>query len=88
MASFFLTESPRWLASQGRQRESLASLARLRGTHTEDPSVLAEHEGIEMDVQTISELKSYSMQTMAVDIFVTPTLRSRFLLTIAMQTVA
>jgi hypothetical protein len=39
IASFFLAESPRWLASQDRPQEARSTLAKLRGLEINDPLV-------------------------------------------------
>lgn len=88
VGSFFLPDSPRWLASRGRHQESIASLARFRGISSDHPDLLAEHEGVEMDAHALAGTKDSSMRSIATEVFTEPTLRSRFFLALAMQTVA
>jgi hypothetical protein len=44
-------ESPRWLASVGKQEEALKNLAYLRRTNTSDPGVLAEMAEIQAAIE-------------------------------------
>ncbi|THZ70940.1 general substrate transporter [Aureobasidium pullulans] len=88
IGSFFMPDSPRWLASKGRHTESVAALARLRGMGVNDPELLAERAGVEMDSASIAEMKNASLKSTAVEVLTSPTLRSRFLLALAMQTIS
>ncbi|KAJ4355664.1 uncharacterized protein N0V89_003684 [Didymosphaeria variabile] len=50
-AVFSIPESPRWLVNKNRVEEAKASLARFKGTSTEDPDVVGEIGGIEMALE-------------------------------------
>ncbi|GAB7351715.1 hypothetical protein MBLNU459_g2303t1 [Dothideomycetes sp. NU459] len=87
-ASFFMPESPRWLASRGRRQESIKVLSRLRGLGVEDATLLAEYELIDIELKHTVELKSASIWQIVREVFTIPSLRSRFLLSLTMQAVA
>lgn len=87
-SSFLVPESPRWLATRGRKEECLASLARLRGLSTDNIELIAEHERVQIEADALVEMKSASLLDTARECLTVPNLRSRFLLAIAMHTVA
>lgn len=89
--TFLVPESPRWLASRGQRSASLASLARLRNLELNDPMLLAEHEHITLEADMAAELdtkRSSNLLYAARETFTDATLRSRYLLLVAMHTVA
>jgi sugar porter (SP) family MFS transporter len=89
IASFFLPETPRYLASQERHEEARRVLGRLRGTTSSDPAVDNEFEEIDAQVRAhVADLKGASMWRIFVEIQTNRSYRSRFWLVIAMQTIA
>lgn len=88
LTSFFISESPRWLATRGRRDECLASLARFRGLALDDTSLIAEHERVQMEADALVEMKGASLLDTAKECLTDRNLRSRFLLTVTMHTVA
>ncbi|KFA64401.1 hypothetical protein S40285_01109 [Stachybotrys chlorohalonatus IBT 40285] len=89
IATFFLQDTPRWLASQDRGDEAVAALARLRGTDPEDPQIKQEYVEMQGDISGKRQiLAKASTWTIFKEIATTPTYRQRFLLGLAMQTVA
>jgi MFS family permease len=89
ICSFFLEESPRWLASQDRGEEALATLVRLRGTKIVSEEVLSE--ALSMQEQLIERHRTLS-NTSTIEIIKeianNPSYRKRFILALLMQTVA
>ncbi|KAH7323054.1 putative MFS quinate transporter [Stachybotrys elegans] len=90
IGSFFLSDTPRWLASRDRTEEAVAVLARLRkASAPDDPAVAQEFEEIHEQIRSKEQvLSNTSMLTIFKEIAVTPTYRKRFLLGAAMQTIA
>lgn len=88
VASLFLSDSPRWLASQGRRNESIKVLSRLRGLDVDDPDLLAEFQVIDTELKHTAELKSASIWQIIREVVTIPSLRSRFLLSLVMQVIA
>lgn len=92
LGSFFIMDTPRWLASKGRTDEAMRSLSRLRNlsvTESEDSRVQYELQDILHDYQSKEQvLKESSFFKIVKDIATTPTYRERFLLGAFMQTVA
>ncbi|KAJ4288444.1 hypothetical protein N0V90_011679 [Kalmusia sp. IMI 367209] len=88
VSSFLIPESPRWLASRGRQEDCIAALARLRGLSPTDQALLAEHERTEMEANALIEMSKTSMPQIAKECFMDSNLRSRFFLAVALHTVA
>ncbi|KAI6782354.1 Quinate permease [Emericellopsis cladophorae] len=89
LASFFLKDTPRWLASKDRHEEALAVLARLRGKSATHPQVEKEFAEIDSQIQDRQQvLSGISIWNIAREIATIPTYRKRFLLGAIMQTVA
>lgn len=90
IGSFFLMDTPRWLASQNRSEEALKSLAKLRGVSAvRKQAVQQEYEDILTQCQERSQLLAEStFWSICRDIATNPSYRKRFLLGIFMQTVA
>lgn len=88
LSSFVIPESPRWLATRGRHEECIASLARLRGLPRDDAILLAEHDRVRMEAEALLEMKGASMMETAKECLTSPNLRNRYLLAVAMHTIA
>ncbi|KAM0721605.1 hypothetical protein Q7P37_002530 [Cladosporium fusiforme] len=89
ICSWWMNDTPRWLASQDRYDEALASLARLRGSDSTDDSVREEFEQIEAQRrEKAADLSGTSLWNVVKEIATVPTYRSRYLLVMTMQTVA
>ncbi|KAK3616738.1 hypothetical protein LTR56_025771, partial [Elasticomyces elasticus] len=88
MCSFFLTDTPRYLASQDRFEEAIAALARLRGSNSSDPAVAEEFAQIEVQRRAkAADLANVSTIQIFREIVTIPSYRRRFALVMAMQTV-
>jgi hypothetical protein len=86
--SFFLTDTPRWLASKDRGDEAFAALARLRRSDGHD-KYLSEYEEIQEQIRLRQQnLAGVPIWTIFKEIATISTYRKRFLLGAAMQTVA
>lgn len=99
IASFFLVDTPRWLASEDRTEEAMQALAKLRGrNHESDLSkdddeatrdVRLEYAEILNQCQAKEQqLKGSSFWVIAKDIAKNPSYRERFFLGAIMQTIA
>ncbi len=89
ISSFFLSDTPRWLASKDRGDEALAALARLRNSPTADHRLSVEYEEIQGQIRTKQQnLDGVPFTTIIKEIATTSTYRKRFLLGAAMQTIA
>lgn len=89
VASFFLSDTPRWLASKDRSEEALAVLARLRNADPTDREVEKEFAEIHEQLRGRHEvLSGTTTWTIVKEIATTPTYRERFLLGAVMQTIA
>jgi len=89
MASFLLTDSPRWLASKDRGEESLKALERLRGTSSDSLDVQKEFADLRNEIYAKQQdVRGASILTIVKEIFASSNYRKRFLLGITMQTIA
>ena len=89
VASFFLTDTPRWLASKDRVEETLAALTRLRHSNVTEQALFIEYQEIREEIQLRhQDLRGVGLFTIAKEIFTTTSYRKRFLLAMMMQTVA
>lgn len=89
ICSFFLSDTPRWLASKDRGQEALAVLERLRHSDKSDPALSLEYEEIQQQIQSRQQnLAGVPIWTIFKEIATISTYRKRFLLGAAMQTVA
>lgn len=88
--SFFVSDTPRWLASKDRDDEALAALTRLRGaTDPDDASLALEYRAIQEQVRMKEQsLGDASTWTVIKEIAACTSYRKRFLLGVLMQTVA
>jgi hypothetical protein len=89
VCSFFLSDTPRWLASKDRGDEALEALARLRRSVKNDHRLSDEYEEIQEQIQMRQQsLAGVPIWTIIKEIATISTYRKRFLLGITMQTVA
>ncbi|KAM0330647.1 hypothetical protein ACHAQA_003597 [Verticillium albo-atrum] len=89
IASFFLSDTPRWLASKDRGEEALEVLAKLRRTGSNAAALADEYEEIHEQIRSKQQaLADTSTWTVIREIATTSSYRKRFLLGAAMQTVA
>lgn len=91
IASFFLTDTPRWLASEERPEEARAALARLRNTDpaTTEFSIGEEYAEILRQCQVKEQqLKEVSTWDVIKEVVTVPRYRERLLLGLTMQLVA
>ncbi|KAL2783655.1 general substrate transporter [Aspergillus keveii] len=89
LSSFVLSDTPRWLASKDRDDEALLTLARLRGSEADAPSLSREYRDIQDQVRNREQtLGDSSTWTIAKEIARSRSYRKRFVLGILMQTVA
>jgi hypothetical protein len=79
ITSFYLTDTPRWLASKGRGEEALAVLTRLRCLG--GSGITEEYREIQEEIQTKQQiLAEVSTWTTIKEVFMNPNYRKRFLL--------
>ncbi|KUJ11032.1 general substrate transporter [Mollisia scopiformis] len=89
IGSFFLSDTPRWLASKDRGDEALHALSRLRRTGKNDFELSYEYEEIQEQIRAKQQTLSHvPVWTIIKEIATISTYRERFLLAIFMQTVA
>ena len=90
LCSFFISDTPRWLASKDRDNEAFVALSCLRGsTDLDDPSLALEYHAIQEQVRMKEQsLGSASTWTIIKEIATCTSYRKRFLLGVLMQTVA
>lgn len=89
IASFFLTETPRYLASKSRHQEAREVLARLRGTVPSDPVVEEEFAEIETQIRArATDLADASIWQLLKESQSSANYRQRFWLVMTMQTIA
>jgi MFS family permease len=89
ICSFYLSDTPRWLASKERGEEALAALARLRRSKKYDHEISDEYKEIQEQSQTQQQdLAGVSIWMIVKEIATTSTYRERFLLGVTMQSVA
>lgn len=89
IASMFISDTPRWLASKDRGEEAMAVLTRLRAVSPDDDELRVEY--LEMQEQIQSKemfLSQTSNWALVKEVWRVPSYRQRFLLATAMQTVA
>ena len=87
--SFFLSETPRWLASKDRSEEALAQLARLRGANQHDERLSEEYKDIQAQIRLRHQsLKKVSTWMTIREVATTSKYRERLLLGIVMNIVA
>jgi hypothetical protein len=88
IGSFFITDTPRWLASKDRTEEALDALTRLRKADKDTDAVAIELEYIREQVRFRAEaLQSTSSWTIAKEIVTVRKYRERFLLGFAFQVI-
>jgi hypothetical protein len=90
LGSFFLSDTPRWLASRDREEEALAALKRLRCSSAADISALSyEYRDIREQIRVIDQTRGdVSTLTIVKEITASKSYRKRFILGVIMQTVA
>lgn len=87
--SFFIRDTPRWLASKGRNEEALWVLSRLRKAPVDDAAVREEYAQIVDQVRDSKQrLSDTSTWTIVKEVATISSYRNRFLLGLAMQTIA
>ena len=87
--SFFLTDTPRWLASKDNHEQARLVLSRLRNLPLDAPELRSELADIDAQIRAKAAiLADTSFLTIAGELFTVPTYRRRYLLAITMHTVA
>ncbi|RFU81643.1 mfs quinate transporter [Trichoderma arundinaceum] len=87
--SFFIKDTPRWLASKGRNEEALLVLSRLRKAPPDDAAVKKEYAEIIEQVRATEQRLSDTTTWMIIkEVATVPSYRKRFLLGLVMQTIA
>ncbi|KAI1083045.1 general substrate transporter [Whalleya microplaca] len=88
-ASFFLSDTPRFLASKDKTEDAMAVLARLRRSDRDESAVAEEYRDLRHQVSIKQQaLEGASTWTIIKEIVTIQTYHSRFLLGLTMQTVA
>lgn len=88
-ASFFLHESPRWLAAQDREEDARMSLSYYRGAAVDSDNVRAEFEEIYSQLAKLRQgLRGVSTLTIIKEIVTVPSYRRRLIIALLFQTVA
>ncbi|KAH9991846.1 general substrate transporter [Xylariaceae sp. FL0662B] len=89
IASFLLSETPRFLASKNRTQDAMAVLARLRKSNKDESAIAEEYRELQYQISTKHQaLEGASAWTIIKEIATTQSYQSRFLLGLTMQTVA
>lgn len=89
IASFFISDTPRWLASKQRGDEAIAILARLRHLNIDDQQLQVEYLEMQEQIRSKEMLLSETSHTAIIkEVWRVPSYRQRFLLATAMQTIA
>ena len=91
LASFFLTDTPRWLASEDRMEEATAALARLRNSDSATIELRIDEEYTEILRQCQvkeQQLREVSTWTVFKEVVTIPRYRERLLLGLTMNLVA
>lgn len=87
--SFFLIDTPRWLASQGRNEEAAAALSRLRKLDVDDHALHTELSDIQAQVSSrAADLAHTNVLYSVRELLTIATYRKRFLLVIAFHVIA
>ena len=89
LGSFFLHESPRWLAAQDRDEDVRASLSHYRNMDVTSEPVVVELEEIYAQLTKLHQgLRGVSTLTIIKESLTVPSYRRRFILSLLFQTVA
>ncbi|KUI73071.1 Quinate permease [Cytospora mali] len=89
LTSLFISDTPRWLASKGRGEEAMAVLARLRSKSSPDQELQTEYAEIQEQIRSKEKLfTGVSTWGILKEIVTVRSYRKRFLIAVAMQTVA
>lgn len=89
MASAFISDTPRWLASKDRGDEAMTILTKLRASSADDDQIRLEYLEMEERIRSkemlLSETSNWELMK---EVWRVPSYRQRFLLAAAMQTIA